>query len=186
MDKDVPGPRRRAADGGGPGLGYAGRMIAVQHIAIHWTKWDRGPAAGARFKAVPRQLPFAPPGDVVGDWVHHVRYDSQREPSYAMREAWSARRPVADDGVTIRTVGDVAEVHFAAGHVYQGKVHREHFTGLVARLPFGQRLVIRVNGASDGDHQRYYSEHTIHIGFADTATLDLPLFRDIDERVPLY
>ena len=53
-------------------------------------------------------------------------------------------------------------------------------------LPFGQRVTLRCNSKSDGDHDRWYFEDVVHVGWADTATLDLPVFREIDERAPLY
>ena len=65
------------------------------------------------------------------------------------------------------------------------ELHRAQ-TGWVARLPFGQRLTFRVNAKADGDHDRWYFEDVLHIGWAEEATLDLPLFREIDERVLLY
>ncbi|MEG3181034.1 hypothetical protein [Sphingomonas sp. LT1P40] len=66
------------------------------------------------------------------------------------------------------------------------KPRRLHLEDWIIRLPFGQHAIFHINGASDGRHQRRYEEHRIAIGFAETATLDLPLFREIDERVLLY
>ena len=161
-------------------------MIALQHIGIYWTKWDRGPRAGALRKALPRTLPFVPPGDASANWVHNARYDSREDSTYQLLESWGERLPKDWDGVRVRPRDGVAEVYFDPEYVPQGKLRREHFSGLIARLPFGQKLVIRINGVSDGDHQRYYSEHVFHIGFADIATLDLPTFREIDEMLPTY
>lgn len=120
------------------------------------------------------------------NWVHLVRYDSRGDSTYQVRESWEQRMPEGWDGVRVRPQRNVAEVHFDPQYVPQGKLRRDHFKGIVARLPFGRKLIIRINGVSDGDHQRLYSEHVLHIGFADTATLDLPLFREIDELVALY
>lgn len=162
------------------------KMIALQHISIHWTKWDRGPMAGMLRKRIPRTLPFMPPGNEAANWVHTARYASREDSSYQLTESWDERMPEGWDGIRVRPRKQAAEIYFDPEYVPQGKLRRAHFAGLVARLPFGQKLVIRINGVSDGDHQRLYSEHVFHIGFAEVATLDLPTFREIDETLPLY
>jgi hypothetical protein len=160
-------------------------LIAFQHILIQWTKDDRGPEDGAVRKALPRSLPFAPPGDPGGDWQHRIVFRS--DDHYIPHERWQPGRPERRDGISVIPSPERADILF---HRRQGihlqKPSRPGFEGLVARLPFGMRLVIRLNTASDGEHQRLYLEHTIHIGFADVATLDLPLHREMDERVDLY
>lgn len=158
-------------------------MIAFQHVSIFWTKWDRGAEPGARRNALPRQHPFRPPGDPAADWVHHVSYRAIRNPAYDLTEQWAQRLAGREDGLILRPGRDFTEVSAVGGG--SGKL-RTSLNGLIARVPFGQRLIVRTNGVSDGDHQRYYWEDTYHVGVAETATLDLPLFREIDARVLLY
>lgn len=159
-------------------------MIALQHVSLFWTKWERGAQNGAIRNQIPRKWPFIPPGDPTLDWVHHRHLQTDRRGKYQPREQWIQRRAQSEDGIITRIRGDVCEVSFAGA--YQGKLHRPHFHGLIAKLPFGQMVTIQVNGASDGDHQRYYFEDTFHVAFTETATLDLPLYRLIDERKLLY
>ena len=64
--------------------------------------------------------------------------------------------------------------------------YRPNINDWIARIPLGKRLIFRTNNKSDGDHDRWYFEDNFQLGFAATATLDLPLFREIDERVLLY
>ena len=159
-------------------------MIALQHIQLFWTKWERGAEDGAIRNRIPRKMPFVPPGDPKLDWVHHLHLRTDSEGKYRPREHWLQRLPTSEDGIVVRMRGNICEVSFAGA--LQGKLHRPHFHGLIAKLPFGQLLTIKINGASDGDHQRFYFEDTFHVAYADTATLDLPLYRLIDERKLLY
>lgn len=85
--------------------------------------------------------------------------------------------------VKTRLEGDHLWVKFM---VANREPHRPNINDWIARVPFGRRLIFRTNNKSDGDHDRWYFEDNFQVGFAATATLDLPLFREIDERVLLY
>jgi hypothetical protein len=160
-------------------------VIAFQHILIQWTKDDRNPLDGAARKALPRALPFLPPGDPAGDWRHWIEYRSRDD--YVAHERWLTGRPEKRDGIVAIPASNNADIFFYPRQgIHLQKPLRPRLAGLIARLPFGKRLIVRLNTASDGDHQRLYYEHIVHFGFADIATLDLPLHREIDERVVLY
>lgn len=162
------------------------RLILIQHIGIWWGKEDRGAQAGAARNALPRRFAFAPPGPGGRGWIHSIRMDARD--AYAPGDKWCEFSAANSGGIRVEPAGAFAEVSIGGGGVplHVQKPKRPNLNGLIARLPFGQRLVLRVNTAIDGHHQRWYADHTVHIGFAEAATLDLPLFREIDERADLY
>ncbi len=161
----------------------AKHRIAIQHIAIHWSKEDRGPEAGAVRNALPREVPFQPPADCETGWLQSIVFDAQH--GYDRHERWEQLDQVMDWMIPVRT-------RIKNGHLWiklnlhLGQPDRPNLADWIVRLPFGQRAAIHVNGKHDARRQRIYREHRLAIGFAETATLDLPLFREIDERVLLY
>ncbi|MCW3835277.1 hypothetical protein ACFQ1E_00520 [Sphingomonas canadensis] len=159
------------------------RRLSIQHCHIHWDKAARGmPWSGVR-NALPRELPFRAPFDSDPGWYHRIDYRGRNrfEPEEAMREI--AKTEGSRVPVTTRIDGDFLALRFDVG---ARTPYRPHLEGFIARLPFGQRLTYRINCKADGDHDRWYFEDVFHIGWAAESTLDLPLFRDIDERVLLY
>lgn len=163
------------------------RLVSVQHVMIRWSKDQRNPEGGARRKALPRTFPFAPPKPSDKGWIHRIVMDAGED--YVPRETWRELPLKADlDGIFVQPDDAFAEVFLTPGseHLHLQKPRRGHLSGLIARLPFDMRLLVRVNTAWDGHIQRHYDDHVIQIGYSDRATLDLPLFREIDERADLY
>ena len=163
------------------------RVLAIQPIDTRWSKDERGPEHGRRRKALPDAYPFAPPGDASADWLHRVEHRASA--GYAPEVQWTNLSDPdcasIDRPVTTRIDGNHLEI--ALGEMLQfGKVAGPGRRGTMARLPFGKRVTIRLNNVFDGDCQRHYSEHVVHVGFAARATLDLPLFRQVDLRRVLY
>ena len=168
-------------------------MIALQRISIEWDKSHRGAGPGAVRNALPRMEAFAPPGDPAGDWVQIIHYRASWrdqdgwQPIYDRKEEWHRRLPQPyPDNIRVDVAGDIAEVHYVPETVLEGKITRRHLPGVVARLPRGKRFVLRINGVDDISGPRTYREAAIHVAFADEATLDLPLHRELDERKLLY
>lgn len=157
--------------------------IAIQHIRIGWTKHERGPEQGAARNAIPRDAPFRAPGASEKGWYQLLRYDAAED--YRRDERW-------DDLATVETWRLPVAWRLDGDHLWIGlkvfplKRRWLQSNRWIVRLPFGQRCVIRLNDKWDGDHQRIYDENHIAVGFAAEASLDLPLFREIDERVLLY
>lgn len=158
-------------------------VLAIQHVHLHWDKSGRGADAGTLRNALPRALPFQAPGASEAGWLHRISFDARTR--YQQDEAWHdlVRMEGSSLPVATRIDGDHLRIKPL---VWVGTPRRPHLNGWIARLPFGQRLSFRINSKADGDHDRWYVEDHLHIGWADRCTLDLPLFRDIDERVLLY
>lgn len=159
------------------------RRLAIQHIHLHWDKAGRGADWGAVRNALPRELPFRAPFDSAPGWFHRIEMLARNH--YRQDEALNEIGKIEDWRVPISTRidGDHLWIKICVSTRWPP---RPHLDGWIARLPFGQRITIRVNSKSDGDHERWYFEDNLHIGWADEATLDLPQFREIDERVLLY
>lgn len=161
--------------------------LAIQLVRIAWTKWDRGARPGAIRNRIPRHAPFAPPHDSARGWLHRIDHDALASPHYRRTERMCDLADLADWELPVQS-------RFSEGHVwlrprfYIQKPNRKaaQLGNWLVRLPFGQRAIIRANTAVDFRRQRNYYEYSLTVGFADTATLDLPLFRDMDERVLLY
>lgn len=157
--------------------------VAIQHIALRWGKLERGAAQGALRNALPREAPFHPPSDNGEGWLQSIAFDAEGG-TYRRSERWleldrakgllPVRMRIEDGHLWIRL------------DLYIGQPVRPNLCDWIIRLPLGQRGIIHVNGKHDGHHQRSYHEHTVTVGFGETATLDIPLFREIDERVLLY
>jgi hypothetical protein len=159
------------------------RRLAIQHIRIHWGKSGRGAKWGTVRNAVPRERPFHAPFDSDPGWYHHITHD--HGDSYAPVEAMHELGKIENWRVPVHTriEDDRLGIRFNVAH---RDPYRPHMVGWIARLPFGQRLTFMTNHKADGDHERWYWEEHFHVGWSDMATLDLPLFREIDERVLLY
>ncbi|MFL9839473.1 hypothetical protein ABS767_00735 [Sphingomonas sp. ST-64] len=157
--------------------------LAIQHFHLHWDKATRGMPGAAIRNALPRTLPLCAPFDSEPGWYHRIDYRAvdRFAPHEAMHEI--ARTEDWRIPVERRVDGDFLQLRFS---VWNRAPHRPNLAGWIARLPFGQRLTFRSNAKSDGDHDRWYFEDVFHVGWSDTATLDLPLFRDIDERALLF
>ncbi|MEL7691094.1 hypothetical protein [Citromicrobium bathyomarinum] len=168
-------------------------MIALQRISIEWNKSHRGAGPGAVRNALPRIEAFQPPGDPATDWVQTIRYHGNwREgdgwqPVYDRTVEWHQRMPQPyPDNIRVDIRGDIAEVHYVPETVLEGKITRRHLPGVVARLPKGKRFVLHINGVDDVGGPRRYREATINIAFDEAPTLDLPVYRVLDERKLLY
>lgn len=157
--------------------------LAIQHVLIRWTKDDRGAQPGAVRNALPRQAPFAPPGPDGGGWLQSIVFDAGD--GYRRAEHWEPLTGQAAPHNPVQTRLDGEHLWIRPVTV-RGKPERAHLSGWIVRLPFGSRAELRFNQAFDGHHQRLYEEHAITVGFGASASLDLPLFRAIDERVLLY
>lgn len=159
--------------------------IAIQFTQIAWTKWARGAPAGTIRNALPREAPFRAPSDSPRGWLHRIEYNALKSSDYQHREEWIDLATGDNWRMPVKTRLDGDHL-WIMPRVYLQKPVRANLQSWMVRLPFGQRAIIRINTAVDGDHQRHYYEYHLTVGFADTATLDLPLFRELDERVPLY
>lgn len=157
--------------------------LAIQHVHLHWDKAGRGAEWGAVRNALPRELPFKAPAESERGWLHRVTFDARHR--YRQDEAWHDLDAVEAWRVPVKTRLDGDHLWLKMAVSMRWPL-RQHLEGWIARLPFGQRLSFRVNSKSDGDHERWYFEDHLHIGWAETCALDLPLFREIDERVILY
>lgn len=159
------------------------RRLAIQHVHLHWDKATRGMPGSAVRNALPRELPFRAPFESTAGWYHRINYSARED--FAPKEAWHDLDQIEKGRMPVSTRfdGDHLGLRF---DVAARTPYRPHLEGWIARLPFGQRLTYRINSKADGDHDRWYFEDVFHIGWAATATLDLPQFREIDERVPLY
>lgn len=164
-------------------------QLAVQHIEIKWGKDARGTADGhtaALRNAIPREFQFAPPGDSVEGWFQHIRRVSW-EDSFAPRERWQRIEDMDHRYSPIRWRRDGDYMWIGLRNILLQKPSRPHLKEWFARLPIGQRLILRVNTAYDwSGYLRDYYDHVLSIGVSPVATLDLPLFREIDERALLY
>lgn len=159
------------------------RRLAIQHVHLHWDKAGRGAYWGAVRNALPREFPFRAPFDSEPGWFHRIAMLARND--YRQDEALNAIAKIDSWRIPVTTRIDGDHLRIKIGVTTRWPL-RPHLDGWIARLPFGQRITIRVNAKADGDHERWYFEDTLHIGWAEEATLDLPLFREIDERVLLY
>lgn len=157
--------------------------LAIQHVHLHWDKATRGMPGSAVRNALPRELTFKAPFESEVGWYHRIDYSAWE--NFIPKTAWRDLGQIDKSRVPVSTRidGDHLWLRF---DVAARTPSRPHLEGWIARLPFGQRLTYRINFKADGDHDRWYFEDVFHIGWAETAMLDLPQFREIDERVPLY
>ncbi len=159
-------------------------QLAIQHVHIHWDKATRGmPGSGIR-NALPRELPFDPPGERERGWYQRIDY--QARDRFVPMISYSALGEIDAALLPLATRMEGSDYLWLRFNVANRAPHRPHLDGWIVRLPFGQRVTLRCNSKSDGDHDRWYFEDVVHVGWADTATLDLPVFREIDERALLY
>ncbi|MBX3595616.1 hypothetical protein [Sphingomonas sp.] len=157
--------------------------LAIQHLHLHWTKAGRGPESGTVRNALRRQFPYRAPFDSDPGWLHRIV--ARHQGGYVPTEAWHALRDLDPELVPVRTRmhDDRLDIRI----VGQGaSAYRAGTGGLLARLPFGRRLIVRTNWKWDGGTERLFYEDHYHVGWAAESTLDLPLFREIDARPLLY
>ena len=159
------------------------QLISIQSIDIRFDKTHRGPRHGALRKALPRAHAFAPPAVSPTGWWHAVT--CRAEANYAAQSEYHdlAAMPRVRWPVSLKFEDDACLITLNRS---PGKISVSRRGRSLARLPFGQRLKIVFNDVHDGDHQRLYVEQTLRIAIAEHATLDLPLFREIDLRKLLY
>ena len=158
--------------------------LAIQHFYLHWDKGSRGmPWSGVR-NALPRELPFRAPSDTEQGWYQRIEYNARD--NFQPQETWSELGEVEKWRVPLSTRMEGDHHLWLRFHVASRDPYRPNLEKWIVRLPFGQRVTFRSNAKSDGDHDRWYFEDVFHVGWADTTTLDLPLFREVDERVLLY
>ncbi|WP_337846286.1 hypothetical protein [Sphingomonas sp.] len=159
-------------------------QLAIQHVHIHWDKATRGmPGSGIR-NALPREVPFDPPRASDRGWLQRIEYRARD--GFAPVTSYGELGEIEDWRVPLATRMEGDDHLWLRFNVANRAPHRPHLDGWIVRLPFGQRVTLRCNSKSDGDHDRWYFEDVVHVGWADTATLDLPVFREIDERALLY
>lgn len=159
-------------------------QLAIQHVHIHWDKATRGmPGAGVR-NALPREVPFDPPRSSECGWYQRIDYRARDH--FVPVTRYGELGETEDWRVPLATRLEGSDHLWLRFNVANRTPHRPHLDGWIVRLPFGQRVTLRCNSKSDGDHDRWYFEDVVHVGWADTATLDLPVFREIDERALLY
>ncbi len=159
-------------------------QLAIQHVHIHWDKAARGmPWSGVR-NALPRELPFDPPRDSERGWVQRIDYKGRT--NFAPTTSYTALGEIDAALLPVATRMEGADHLWLRFNVANQTPYRPNLDQWIVRLPFGQRVTLRSNAKSDGHHDRWYFEDVVHVGWADTATLDLPVFREIDERVLLY
>jgi len=165
------------------------RGISVQLIKIHWDKTHRGSQQGAIRKALPRLLPFAPPPKSSQNLWQSVTFDARS--GYKRNTAWHSKPKVPGADwrnpypVSAKQEGDFLRLGLGRD-LYLGKMQKKIAGRTLARLPFGKRVAIHFNDVHDGNHQRWYFDYSLNVGFAQTPTLDLPLFREVDLRRLLY
>lgn len=161
-------------------------MIQVQHLRVRWTKEHRGAAAGTIRNRLPKFLPFAPPESGGAGWLQLATFDAADDYHPAM--TWQAFPLVRErDGLSIEASPAFARVSvWPIGNLLLQKPNRPNFHGLIAQIPVGCRITLRVNSALDYQAQRSYVDHIMHIGYGAAPLFDLALQRTIDERVTLY
>ena len=158
--------------------------LAIQHVHIHWDKAARGmPWSGVR-NALPRELPFDPPRASERGWYQRIEY--QARASFVPVTSYGELGTIEDWRVPLATRMEGRDHLWMRFSVVNREPRRPNLDKWIVRLPFGQRVTLRSNSKSDGDHDRWYFEDVFHVGWADSATLDLPVFREIDERALLY
>jgi hypothetical protein len=161
--------------------------LALQHLEIVWSKESRGTHDGHRAaerNAVPRSFPFAPPGEAEQGWFQQVTLDSGDR--FAPRVRWTRMEEMDAHYLPLRWRQDGDFHWIGRRNLFLQKPKRPNLDQWFAKLPIGKRLVLRVNTAIDWENVREYREHHLIIGWSKAAMLDLPLFREIDERELLY
>lgn len=159
-------------------------QLAIQHVHIHWDKAARGmPWSGVR-NALPREVPFDPPHASERGWCQRIDYRARDR--FVPVTSYGALGEIEEWRVPLVTRMEGSDHLWLRFNVSNHTPYRPNLDQWIVRLPFGQRVTLRCNSKSDGDHDRWYFEDVVHVGWADTATLDLPVFREIDERALLY
>ena len=141
------------------------------------------PGSGIR-NGLPRELPFDPPHASERGWYQRIDYRARDRFVPTIRY-----NALGEIDATLLPLATRMEGHdhlWLRFNVANRAPYRPNLGQWIVRLPFGQRVTLRCNSKSDGDHDRWYFEDVVHVGWADTATLDLPVFREIDERALLY
>ncbi|MGV3457806.1 hypothetical protein [Sphingomonas sp.] len=159
-------------------------QLAIQHVHIHWDKAARGMPWSAVRNALPREVPFDPPHASARGW--YQRIDHEGRTNFAPTTSYGELGVIEDWRVPLATRMEGSDHLWLRFNVANHAPYRPNLDQWIVRLPFGQRVTLRCNSKSDGDHDRWYFEDVVHVGWADTATLDLPVFREIDERALLY
>jgi hypothetical protein len=160
---------------------------ALQHLELRWGKEARGTDSGNRAaerNAVPRSFAFSPPGAREQGWFQHVLFESGAH--FVPVERWFQLGETAPEMLPLRWRRDGDHHWIGCRNLFLQKPSRPNLEGWFARLPIGQRLIFRVNTAIDWENSRDYREHHLIIGWSDDGSIDLPTFRDIDERALLY
>jgi hypothetical protein len=161
--------------------------ITLQHIDIRWSKESRGTHDGHRAaerNAVPREAGFMPPGESERGWFQQVKIDS--DAAFAPVERWTRIEQLDLVYSPLQWRRDGEHYWIGLKNLFLQKPSRPNLQGWFAKLPIGQRLIFRVNTVIDWKNVREYREHHLIIGVAEAVTLDLPLFREIDECALLY
>ncbi|MBA4762961.1 hypothetical protein [Sphingomonas sp.] len=159
-------------------------QLAIQHVHIHWDKATRGmPGSGVR-NALPREIPFDPPRDSERGWYQRIDYQARAR--FVPVTSYGELGVIEDWQLPLATRMEGKDHLWLRFNIANRAPHRPNLDHWIVRLPYGQRVTLRSNSKSDGDHDRWYFEDVVHVGWADTATLDLPVFREIDERALLY
>jgi hypothetical protein len=159
-------------------------QLAIQHVHIHWDKAARGMPWSAVRSALPRELPFDPPRESERGWVHRIDYAGRT--NFSPTTSYTALGEIDAALLPLATRMEGSDHLWLRFNVANHTPYRPNLDQWIVRLPFGQRVTLRCNSKSDGDHARWYFEDVVHVGWGDTATLDLPVFREIDERALLY
>ncbi len=141
------------------------------------------PWSGVR-NALPRELPFDPPRASERGWYQRIEY--QARASFVPVTSYGELGEIEEWRVPLSVRMEGQDHLWMRFRVANRAPYRPNLDKWIVRLPYGQRVTLRSNSKSDGDHDRWYFENVIHVGWADTATLDLPVFREIDERALLF
>lgn len=129
-------------------------------------------------------MPFDPPRESERGWYQRIDYRARA--NFDPVTSYGAIGEIDDWRIPIATRMEGKDHLWMRFNVVNRAPRRPNLDDWIVRLPYGHRVTLRSNSKSDGDHDRWYFEDVIHVGWADTATLDLPIFREIDERALLY
>lgn len=160
---------------------------AIQHVQLIWSKESRGTHDGHRAaerNAVPREFGFAPPGEAEQGWLQKVTLESGDR--FTPRESWTRIEAMDAAYLPLRWRREDDYHWIGLKNLFLQKPKRPNLQQWFARLPIGKRLILRVNTAIDWEGVREYREHHLIIGWSEAGTLDLPLFREIDELELMY
>jgi hypothetical protein len=141
------------------------------------------PWSGVR-NALPRELPFDPPCAGERGWYQRIDYEARDR--FVPTTRYSALGEIDAALLPLATRMEGSDHLWLRFNVANHAPYRPNLDQWIVRLPFGQRVTLRCNSKSVGDHDRWYFEDVVHVGWAEAATLDLPVFREIDERALLY